>query len=87
MTLKSEAKIFRLKEKIKDLIGECESDRISIINPDDFSWSDLGYEQGDDMDYDTIEECLIDTGDFDEGQQVEIRVLDKIIVDLKELLK
>lgn len=73
---------------IKKLIEKYQESKNSVVNPDDLTWDDLGFDEpwGNFKD---VDDYLENGGDseFDEGEQTEIRIYGEIIEDLESLLK
>ena len=59
--------------------------RKQIVNPEDLSWDDTDFDSND---YNTIEEALelsgYRHGEFDEGQQAQLQLIDELIDYLEQ---
>ena len=67
-----------------DLIKKWKDCRKSIINPDNSSWKDLGFNKKP-KEYKTIDEYLEAEGEFDEGQQTSLALIAEFLKDLNNL--
>ena len=71
---------------IDDLIKKYEEHYKSIINPDDFSWKDLGFKKAP-KGFETVEDYMAGEGDFDEGEQTSMSLISEVLEDLKNIKK
>jgi len=79
--LTSEASRMNIQNRIEKL----EEKRKNVLNPDDFSWDDIGFDEKPE-EWDTVEDFL-EHGDFnglDEETQVIIRCIDEELDELRE---
>ncbi len=68
----------------KNLIKKYTKRLKAIINPDNSNWKDFGFDippKG----YDTVEAWLEINGEFDEGDQTEIRLCYEFLEDIEKL--
>lgn len=68
----------------KNLLKKWEKNLQMIVNPDNFSWQDIGYDEKPE-EYETVEEALMAEGEFDEGQQTSLALISEFLEDLKSI--
>jgi len=68
----------------QDFIKKWKSYRKNIINPDNASWKDLGFDKKP-KEYKSVDDYLEAEGEFDEGQQTSLVLIAEFIKDLEKI--
>lgn len=78
--------IKKLLKRIEELKKEYKEKINQIINPDNSSWDDIGFD-GPQPGYSSVDEYMLANEDYDESQQTEMSVYGEFVEKLEEIEK